>query len=151
MQTDEKRILKAAAYFLLSTIITWYFIQKGDFLYENKDKMLFSCGIAGAKWGIQLAAAYFFLAEKRWVFIEKLGFVCFVGSCILLPFCLFENLRATELGFLWSLFAAVLVMIVLYYRAVRQTGIGQKWFWGWFSCLILAVLLQMVVIFRLFY
>jgi hypothetical protein len=150
MQTDEKRILKAAFYFLFSTIITWFFIKKGATFYQNEGQMLFSCGIAGAKWGIQLVAAYFFLNEKRWVFIEKLGFVCFVGSCILLPFCLFENLRVTEMGFLWSLFAAVLVMIVLYFRAVQQAGIGQKWFWNWFLCLILAILLQMVVVFRLF-
>ncbi len=39
-------------------------------------------------------------------------------------------------------------MIVLYYKAVKQTAIATKWFWGWVGCLAIAISLQVLVVFR---
>jgi hypothetical protein len=111
--------------------------------------MLASCSIAGAKWGIQIAAALLFLKEQRWAFIKAIAFTCFVGSCILLPYCFFENIRSIEKTFLYSLIVAVLVMIVLYYNAAKATGVGVKWFWGWIACLATAIILQLFVILKI--
>ena len=144
-----KDIALAFIYFLLSTIITWWFIKEAELLYFSQEKMFLSCAIAGTKWGIQIAAAFLLLAEKKWVFIKKIGFTCFVGSCILLPYCLLEQIRLIDKSFLISLIVAVMAMIVLYYKAVRQTAIATKWFWGWVGCLAIAVTLQLFVVFKI--
>ena len=62
---SSKNIINAAAYFLLSTVITGWFIEKGNVLYDNANMMLFSGSIAGAKWGIQILAALIFLEDKK--------------------------------------------------------------------------------------
>jgi hypothetical protein len=86
---NQRNIVWAGFFFFASTVITWWFIEKGKTLYYSQDKMFLSCAIAGAKWGIQIAAAFLFLQEKKWLFINRIGFTCFMGSCILLPYCLF--------------------------------------------------------------
>jgi hypothetical protein len=144
-----KNILIAVLYFLLSTIITWWFIQQGKLLYFSQNKMILSCSIAGAKWSIQILAALLFLKDKKWDFIKRIGFTCLVGSCILLPYCLFSFIQAIDKGFLFSIIAAVLVMIVLYYKTVAQMQLSTKWFWGWVSCLAVAISLQLLVIFKI--
>jgi len=60
-----KDIVRAFVYFLLSGIITWWFIKKAELLYLSEDKMFLSYAIAGAKWGIQIIAAFLFLQEKN--------------------------------------------------------------------------------------
>ena len=145
----SKNVLLAAVYFLLSTIITWWFIKQGELLYVSSQKMLLSCSIAGAKWGIQIVAALIFLKEKRWSFIKRIGFTCFIGSCLLLPYCLSGQIRQLPNSFLISLIVAVLVMIFMYYQAVVQTAISKKWFWGWIFCLTIAVSLQLFVVFKI--
>ncbi len=121
----------------------------GRNLYFSQDKMLLSCAIAGAKWGIQLLAALLWLPGKKWVFIRRIGFVCLIGSCVLLPYCLAADIRLSGHGFVLSLILAVAVMIALYHRAVRRTTISQKWFWGWTACLATAISLQVFVVFGL--
>ncbi len=149
MELCKKKILLAAIYFLLSTIITWWFIAEGRLLYFSENKMLLSCTIAGAKWGIQILAALLFLKNKKWEFIKHIAFVCLVGSCILLPYCLFDFVRAIDKSFLFSLIAAVVAMIIMYYRAVQQMQISKKWFWGWVLCLAIAISLQVFVVFNI--
>jgi hypothetical protein len=144
-----KNIILALLYFLLSTIITWYFIDQGKLLYFSKTQMLLSCTIAGAKWGIQILAALLFLKSEKWIFIQKIGFVCLVGSCILLPYCFFESIRNIEKSFLWSLIIAVLVMIFMYFRTVMALHLPEKWFWAWVSCLAIAIGLQIIVVFKI--
>ncbi len=144
-----KNIVLAFLYFLLSTIITWWFIQQGELLYFSKNKMLLSCIIAGAKWSIQIGAALLFLNEKKWEFIKLIGFTCFIGSCILLPYCLFSFVRLAPYSFLISLLIAVLLMIVTYYKVVNQLLLSTKWFWGWMFCLSIAISLQLFVIFKI--
>ncbi len=144
-----KNSVLAFLYFLLSTIITWWFIQQGELLYFSKNKMLLSCIIAGAKWSIQIGAALLFLNEKKWEFVKLIGFTCFIGSCILLPYCLFSFVRLAPYSFLISLLIAVLLMIVTYYKVVNQLLLSLKWFWGWMLCLIIAISLQLFVVFKI--
>jgi hypothetical protein len=149
MNKNFKTISLAAIYFLLSTGITWWFIQQGKLLYFSQNKMLLSCTIAGAKWSIQILAALLFLKEKKWEFVKRIGFTCFVGSCILLPYCLFGFLHTIYKSFLFSLIAAVLVMICMYYSAVTKMQLSIKWFWGWVGCLAVAISLQLFVVFKI--
>ncbi len=144
-----KNSVLAFLYFLLSTIITWWFIQQGELLYFSKNKMLLSCIIAGAKWSIQIGAALLFLNEKKWEFVKLIGFTCFIGSCILLPYCLFSFVRLAPYSFLISLLIAVLLMIVTYYKVVNQLLLSTKWFWGWMFCLSIAISLQLFVVFKI--
>jgi hypothetical protein len=146
---NKQDIFWASFFFAASTVITWWFIDKGKTLYFSNDKMLLSCAIAGAKWGIQIAAAFLFLAEKKWLFIKRIGFICFVGSCILLPYCFFDSIRNFDNSFLASLIIAVLVMIAIYYEVVMQTAVSTKWFWGWIACLAIAISLQLFVVFKI--
>jgi hypothetical protein len=145
----SKQVTLAALYFLLSTVITWWFIVASKTLYFSTEKMIFSCGIAGAKWGIQIIAALVFLQEKKWEFIKLIGFTCFIGSCVLLPYCLFSFVRTAPNSFLISLVLAVLLMIATYYKIVKQLALSTKWFWGWMLCLATAITLQLTVIFKI--
>lgn len=149
--TDTTRdIALSIVYFSLSTLITWYFIYCGDSLYHyDESKMFLSCAIAGAKWGIQILGALFFLKDKRWQFIRRIAFVCLTGSVVLLPYCL-AAFREIIPGnpFLISLVAAVTVMIGMYFQSVRRTRISVKWFFFWLLCLATAVTLQLTVVFH---
>lgn len=145
----KKNIILAISYYLISTIITWWFIKQGKLLYFSPNKMILSCSIASAKWSIQILAALFFLEEKKWDFIKQIGFICFVGSCILLPYCLFGFIHALDKSFLYSLIPAVLVMIGMYYNAVKKLQLSTKWFWGWACCLTVAISLQLFVVFKI--
>jgi hypothetical protein len=148
MNQEIKYTIRAAIYFIASSIITWWFIVKGQPLYSNSTLMLISCSIAGAKWGLQIVAALYFMGRKKWRFIHAIGLTCLVGSCILLPYCLISQIRLIDNSFLYSLIAAVVVMIALYYRSVKKLGIGTQWFWAWMGSLAVAISLQLFVIFK---
>jgi len=150
LHNNTRDIGLAAIYFFLSTVITWWFIYCGaSFYHFDEHKMLLSCSIAGAKWGVQILVAILFLKDTRWLFIRRIAFTCFAGSCILIPYCI-ESLRnlIPGNGFLVSLIAAVITMIVLYYRSVRTTGISIKWYFLWLGCLAMAISLQLTVVFH---
>ena len=145
---ETKQIYFAIIYFLLSCIITWWFVNACP-LYTGLQQKLLSTGIAGAKWALQIATAYFFLENKKWVFIKNIGFTCLVGSSILLPYAIaasFSNLNSTAF-FVTSLIVSVVAMIILYFLNVRKLMIPAKWFWGWICCLIVAIILQLTVVF----
>ncbi len=144
-----QNIFLAVTYFLFSSIITWWFIDQAKLLYFSHAQMLLSSTIAGGKWAIQILAALLFLKSEKWIFIQKIGLVCLVGSSILLPYCFFESIRNIEKSFLFSLIFAVLVMILMYYRAVTSLQLSIKWFWSWMLCLCIAVSLQIVVVFKI--
>ncbi len=145
---DPKKISRAIIYFILSTAITWWFVDVCP-LYESLQQKLLSTGIAGAKWSLQIAAAWFFLAGKRCEFIKNIGFTCFIGSLILLPYAILASFAGFNSAtfFVSSLLTAVLLMIGLYYWAVRRSGLAYKWFWGWIICLCIAITLQLTVVF----
>ncbi len=144
-----KNIIHAIIYFTLSTVITWWYIVQANTLYISYNTMLLSCTIAGAKWGIQIIAALRYLQVKKWEFLKRIGFTCFISSCILLPYCIFSFVRAAPYSFLVSLVLAVLLMIVTYYKVVKQLCIASIWFWGWFCCLVMAISLQLFWVFSL--
>jgi hypothetical protein len=141
--------LTATLYFILSTIITWWFIQESP-LYNSMQQKMLSCGIAGAKWGIQITAAWLLLKQKKWLFIKYIGLTCFVGSLILLPYPFFARLWQINGNsfFVGSLLLSVAVMIVGYAMAVKLTGVGIKWWVGWLCCLALAISLQLTLVFN---
>jgi hypothetical protein len=145
---DSKKIYLALLYFFLSTAITWWFVDVCP-LYKDLPQKLLSTGIASAKWGLQIAAAYFFLSNKKWDFIKNIGATCLVGSVILLPYAIAATCSNANGAtfFVTSLLIAVAVMIVLYFLNVRKLSIPYKWFWGWILCLAIAVTLQLTLVF----
>jgi hypothetical protein len=148
--TNSKTIYQALVYFILSTLITWWFVDVCP-LYDSLQQKLLSTGIAGAKWGLQIAAGYFFLQEKKWLFLKNIGSTCLVGSIILLPYAVLASFSHfnSPTFFVVSLLIAVLVMIVLYFLNVKRSGISTKWFWGWIFCLAIAITLQLTVVFSI--
>ena len=145
---NSKKIYLAILYFILSTVITWWFVDVCP-LYSGLPQKLLSTGIAGAKWGLQIVAAYFLLVDKKWDFIKNIGATCFVGSVILFPYAFaatFTNLNDPRF-IIASLIIAVLVMIVLYFLNVQKLALSKKWFWGWMICLAIAITLQLTLVF----
>jgi hypothetical protein len=141
--------LKAVFYFFVSTVITWWFIQECP-LYNSTQQKLLSCGIAGAKWGIQIIAALLLLKQKKWIFIKNIGFTCLVGSLILLPYSIaarFWGLNESDF-FTVSLLLAVAVMIFMYALGTKSAGVNIKWWLFWLLCLSLAIFLQLTLVFH---
>ncbi|CAN5124254.1 hypothetical protein BH09BAC3_BH09BAC3_30140 [soil metagenome] len=143
--------LLAIVYFALSTLFTWWFVVMSP-LYISNEQMLLSTGVAGGKWGIQILAGFVLLGTSRWVFIRNIGFVCLSGSCILLPYVLLRvfHFAGSAEFFIGSLVTAVMVMIVLYFKAVKNSGVSLKWWHGWLVCLAIAISLQLTVVFHVF-
>lgn len=136
----------ATLYFLFGTILTTWFIARKAWLYDSIELMVLSGSIAGAKWLIQLTAALILLRDKRWLFIKNIGFVCLVGSAALLIYY-FLPIGWGFSTLVFSVAFSVLIMLFLYYRAVKQTGVSLYWFWGWVGCLIIAIGLQLTLVF----
>jgi hypothetical protein len=150
MKARNSNIIKAVLYFLLSVIRTGIFIASKVWLYSYVNSMILSGCIAGGKWLMQIIAAFIFLKEKKWEFISRIGFVCFVGSLVLFVYYIF-NFLPLPVGsfsqFVLSIGLSVLVMTKMYYEVVRTTGISVRWFWGWIVCLTVAVMLQVKIVF----
>jgi len=144
-----KKLALIGFYFTLSSLFTWWFIAVSP-LYISFEQMLWSCGIAGGKWMIQLLAGFVFLKERKWDFIARIGFVCFIGSLLLIPYAFAATLHLADSTtfFIASLVVAVLAMIFLYQKAVQQTGLKKTWWYAWLICLAIAVSLQLTVVFN---
>lgn len=145
---NSKKIYLALLYFFLSTAITWWFVDVCP-LYSSLQQKLLSTGIAGAKWGLQIIAAYFLLAGKKWDFLKNMGATCLAGSVILLPYAIaasISNMNGATF-FVCSLLTAVVLMIILYFLNVHKLSLHKKWFWGWICCLAMAIMLQLTVVF----
>ena len=141
-------------YFFLSTVFTWLFVDSSR-LYHSTTQMLLSTGIAGAKWGIQILFAFIFLGEKKWEFVKNIGFVCLIGSCMLVPYAvcayIYMHIYIRAHFFVGSLLAAVLTMVVLYYNAVKKSGVKLQWWFFWLGCLAIAITLQLTMVFHVIY
>ncbi len=144
----NKNISRAILYFFLSTLITWWFVNACP-LYTNLQQKLLSTGIAGAKWGLQIAAAFFFLGNKKWEFTRNLGATCLAGSTVLLPYAIAASVsdNNSSLFFINSLLLAVVLMIGLYFLHIRRSALPLRWFGGWILCLGIAITLQLTVVF----
>jgi hypothetical protein len=145
-ETTGRSIALAILYFLFGTIITTWFIARKSWLYDSAELMILSGSIAGAKWAIQLLAALILLRAQRWPFIKNIGFVCLIGSAALLIYY-FLPVSWGFSSLVISVAFSVLIMIFLYYRAVKQSALPVYWFWSWVACLMLAIALQLTVVF----
>ncbi len=146
----SKDILLFFSYFLLSTIITWWFVILCP-SYVSTEQMILSTSIAGGKWMLQILGAFLFLKDKAIVFVKNIGFVCFVGSCILLPYvvsALFD-LNNDPIFFFLSLAASIITMIVLYRNAALNSNVSLGWWYFWLFSLTIAVSLQLTLVFNL--
>ena len=149
-QTEKSNIKTAVFYFLLSTIITAWFIEVSP-VYDNMLQKILSCSIAGAKWSIQIVVAYLLLQDKKWIFIRNIGFTCFLGSLILVPYSLFGTFGMFNKSnyFLLSLVLSVTTMIVSYWFSVRKAGVDRIWWAGWMICLAIAITGQLKLVFNI--
>jgi uncharacterized membrane protein (DUF2068 family) len=110
--------------------------------------MILSIGIAGAKWMIQILLGLIAFGDQRWVFVRNISWVCLVGSVILLPYSIAAVIgRPGPEFFIASLLIAVMVMIVLYRRAVKNSEVTINAWYFWLICLIVAISLQLTVVF----
>ena len=136
-------------YFFISAILTWLFIILCP-VYVSSRQMLLSTAIAGGKWMIQIIMGLSLLKDKSFIFLKKIGFVCFTGSVILVPYIVSSSLGIANAPafFFGSLIAAVIIMIILYYNAVQQMEIALKWWWFWLACLATAIFLQLTIVFN---
>ena len=144
----NNKLIATTSYLFLSTIITWWFINKSP-LYHSSSQKVLSAGIAGAKWAIQLSAAFLVLGKKKWDFINRISMTCFTGSLILLPFIfgsLFFNINNDDF-FFGSLLVSVAVMIVIYALSVRNAGLNIRWWFSWLISLAIAIALQVKFVF----
>ncbi len=148
-QTAIKHITLALVWFFLSTVFTWWFIKQSN-LYQSQFQELLSGSIAGGKWGLQILLALIFLKEKKWAFIQGISVVCLVGSVILVPYCLASVFHFPDsvTFFVGSLVIAVLSMLALYYQTVRRNEVGLQWFIFFVIALLIAVSLQLTVVFE---
>jgi hypothetical protein len=140
----------AFAYFTLSALLTCIFVVLAPG-YISYKQMIFSTSIAGGKWALQIVLAFFVLNEKKWEFVKNIGFVCFAGSCLLIPYIFLSWMKIEDSMqfFTASLAAAVILMIILYRRAVLKTGISMGWWVCWLACLAVAISLQLTLVFHL--
>lgn len=151
MQTRNTQILTAVSYFVFSILLTGLFIIIKFGLYNNTNEMFLSGSIAGAKWLIQIIAGYILLKEKKWEFIKRIGFVCFIGSCVLFSYYLISYLPfpISEFSqFVVAISLSVVTMIILYYLAVKKMNISILWFWAWIFFLLIAITLQLTLFFK---
>jgi hypothetical protein len=73
-------------------------------LYTSVQQQLLSTGIAGGKWSIQIIAAYFLLADKKWRSIKNIGGTCLIGSLILLPYAMMTGFSGNDSAVFCRLF-----------------------------------------------
>lgn len=144
-----KNILVATFYFVSSAFIAWWFIDETKLMYFSQNEIVLLVVIAGSTWSIQVAVALLFLNEKKWEFIRRIGLVCFVGSCVLIPYCVFVFVKQLYVSFAFSVLFSTLLMIVLYYKTITKNGLSLKWFWGWLLCMAIAISLQFALLFKI--
>ncbi|MFZ2783847.1 MAG: hypothetical protein WAZ36_05560 [Sediminibacterium sp.] len=106
--------------------------------------------IAAVKWLILVVAALFFLKEKKWRFIRRIGVTCLIGASMLFSYNLMYFLRLPLSGLSQFFLAVVLsasAMTTLYYLLVKEMSLPPLWFWGWIIVLAIEGILQMVIFF----
>lgn len=136
-------------YFAASVLLTWYFVVLCP-LYVSNEQMLLSTAIAGGKWALQILLEMLFLKEKSGAFMRGIGFVCLLGSCVLIPYIISAYFvwSNSPYFFFGSLIACVLMMIFGYYRTVRKQQLALKWWLFWLISLACAISLQLTIVFH---
>jgi hypothetical protein len=136
-------------YYALATLFTSWFIATAPFTL-SPSQIVLSNVVASSKWVIQIIAAFIFLGTQRGHFIKHIGFVYFIGSCLLLPFVILSYTGVSnDLNFFnVSHLLSIMIMIFLYYRAVELSQLGLMWWLVWVACQIIGILLQVTWVFR---
>ena len=136
-------LAKAIIYFLLSIVITWWFIVANP-VYNTFRFKLVAMSIASLVWGIQVVGAFVFLKEKKYLFLEKAGLVCFWGSAFLLISVLVNfilqpgaEMRLQVSGI--NVLLSVVLMAVLFARFLKRLQLSYSWVILWLLCLAVAV------------
>ena len=121
-------------------------------LYISQDQLILSLSIAGGKWFLQIFMAITLLKKRRDSFIHGMGRVCVIGSAFLIPYIIssWMDLSDDALFFFGSLVLAVMVMVFRYYTEVTRLNLSLGWWYSWLLSLVLAVGLQLTVVFHLF-
>jgi hypothetical protein len=140
---------RTLCYYVLGSLFTYWFIITSPFTLTPL-YILLSNVIAGSKWAIQIIAAFIFLREQRWDFIKNIGFVYFIGSCLLLPYIMlsYTGINNDVSFYSGSHLISVMVMIFCYYRAVELSELKLAWWLAWLACQIIGILLQITLVFR---
>lgn len=150
MTGENKFILSAFVYFLLAALLTAIYISQKIWLYSNVTAMVISGTITAVKWIILVVAALFFLEEKKWKFIRRIGVTCLIGSSLLFSYNLMYFLKLPLSGLAQLFLSVVLsasVMITLYHLLVKEMVLPPLWFWGWIIALTIESIVQVVVFF----
>ncbi len=149
-ESSQKNINLTVLFFTISTLITWWFIAVSP-VYVDLTQKLLSCSIAGAKWSIQIVAAFVFLQNRKWEFLKNISFTCLIGSLILLPYSVSSSMGQFNASsfFMGSLVVSVATMIVSYFFSIKKSGLPSLWWAGWLFCLAIAITLQLKVVFNI--
>src|SRR5688500_8395601 len=81
----SRDLLLAILYCLRSAALPRWFVALCPWYIRNP-QMLLSPGTAGGKWLVQVMLGLVLLNDKSLTFLKNTGFVCFIGSCILIPY-----------------------------------------------------------------
>ena len=132
------------AAFGLSTLFTALFIRAYGGYVSDRIMLLSGC-IAGGKWAIQMALGWILLGHRKWGYFSTLATTCLLGSVVLLPFAILSGGTRFFLGSLLACIAAMAAALV-----VCQSRAGFSWHWQalWFGLLVIAVALQLTVVFH---
>ncbi len=148
MNLTYKSQLLALFYFAIATVFTGWFIASSPYPI-GKEQFMWANLISFSRWGIQILAALLLLREERWTFIKNIGTVYIIGASLLLPFVILHHLKLShDLNlFTGSQLLSILVMVILYHRAVQLSHLKLIWWLAWIACQIIAILLQVTVVF----
>jgi hypothetical protein len=150
MHANTRNAIIAIIYFAVSGLVTAWFIGQKFGYFASPLTILFANFVSVFKWAVIVIAAIVLLKRNKWVFIRRVGFACFTGTCMLLTVFITRHLHIDSWKqFTYPVFLALLVMTVLCYAAVHRTGVSFKWFIAWFVCLIIGIVLQTQVVFGL--
>ncbi|WP_413669378.1 hypothetical protein ACEN9X_05105 [Mucilaginibacter sp. Mucisp86] len=150
MPANTRNAVTAIIYFAVSVMITAWFIEQKFGYVVIPDIILLSNIVAAIKWVIITIAAMVLLKENKWIFIRRIAFACLAGSCTMFSTYAFRFLPVSSWQqFTYALTFALLVMTVLFFKAVTDTRLSVKWFAAWLAIVIISVILQIKVVFHL--
>ena len=136
----------AILYFTLSIIVTYVFIDSNP-VYNTKRFKIVALTIASIVWGIQVAGAFIFLSNRKYIFLREAGNVCFWGSVSLMASVLVNHLAEfsteTELKISGAnVLLSVILMSILFAKFIKRLQLTYYWLIIWLLCLCIAVPLQ---------
>ncbi|AYL93952.1 hypothetical protein [Mucilaginibacter celer] len=147
MHANTRNAIFAIIYFAISGLITAWFIGMKFGYIASPLTIVLANFVSVFKWAAMVIAAIWLLKRNKWVFIRRVGFACFTGTCMLLTVFITRHLPiGSWQQFTYPVFLALFVMTVLCFRAVYVTGLSVKWFIGWLICLAIGMVLQTRVV-----